>query len=64
MQVGTLVRVYPNTLAGTILPSWIGRIEEISEDGRVFTVSNGTKTVPYLFSNELRVIDEVLPVRN
>jgi|KBSSwiStaDraftv2_1062776.scaffolds.fasta_scaffold13426_3 hypothetical protein len=61
MQRGTLVRVYPVSLAGTCLPSWVGRIEKIHND-EVVAVSNGTRTDNFVHVSEIKEISEVLPV--
>ena len=60
MQRGTLVKVTENTLAGTCLPSWVGRVQQIS--GTVLVVSNG-KRQSYVSLGEVEEIGEMLPVR-
>jgi hypothetical protein len=62
MQIGTLVRVYPVSMAGTCLPSWVGRIHEIYSDGMV-EVSNGNNHERVVSVSEVREIAEMLPVR-
>lgn len=62
LQKGSLVRVYPVTLAGTCLPSWVGRIQEIHNEN-VVSVSNGTRTDNYVHTSEVKEIAEMLPVR-
>lgn len=63
MQIGTLVRVYPSSLAGTCLPSWVGRISENYDNGTV-AVSNGTQTERFVHISEVKEISEELPARN
>lgn len=62
LQKGTLVRVHPVTLAGTCLPSWVGRIQEIHSE-KVVAVSNGTRTDNFVHVSEVKEIAEMLPMR-
>lgn len=62
MQIGTLVSVTSITLAGTCLPTWVGRVDQISGD-LVVVKNDRQRGFASLSLGEVKEIAELLPVR-